>query len=52
MIVREGDKVKKKETGIIYGVKEIRDEGFVILSSEDGSRTAFMNMGHLNLHFT
>ena len=52
MILREGDKVKKTESGIIYEVKKIHDKGFVILSSEDGSRTALMNMKDLDLHFT
>ncbi|MGA2517922.1 MAG: hypothetical protein ABSG44_15400 [Thermodesulfobacteriota bacterium] len=52
MILREGEKVKKTENGIIYEVKKIHDKGFVILSSEDGSRTALMNMKDLELHFT
>jgi len=52
MILREGEKVKKTESGIIYEVKKIHDKGFVILSSEDGSRTALMNMKDLELHFT
>ena len=52
MILREGEKVKKIESGIIYEVKKIHDKGFVILSSEDGSRTALMNMKDLELYFT
>jgi len=52
MILREGDKVKKTESGIIYEVKKIHDKGFVILSSEDGSRTALMNMKDVDLYFT
>ena len=52
MILREGDKVKKTEDGAIYEVKKIHDKGFVILSSEDGSRTALMNLKELDLHFT
>jgi preprotein translocase subunit YajC len=52
MILREGDKVKKTESGIIYEVKEIHDKGFVILSSEDGSRTTMMNMKDVDLHFS
>lgn len=52
MILREGEKVKKTESGIIYEVKKIHDEGFVILSSEDGLRTALMNMKDLELYFT
>lgn len=52
MILREGDKVKKTESGIIYEVKKIHDKGFVILSSEDGSRTAMMNMKDVDLHFS
>jgi hypothetical protein len=52
MMLREGDKVKKTESGIIYEVKKIHHKGFVILSSEDGSRTALMNMKDLDLYFT
>jgi hypothetical protein len=52
MILREGDKVKKTESGIIYEVKKIHEKGFVILSSEDGSRTALMNMKDVDLHFS
>ena len=52
MMLREGDKVKKTESGIIYEVKKIHNKGFVILSSEDGSRTALMNMKDLDLYFT
>ena len=52
MILREGEKVKKTESGIIYEVKKIHDKGFVILSSEDGSRTALMNVKDLELYFT
>ena len=51
MILREGDKVKKRENGIVYAVEKIRGEGFVILRSEDGSSTALMSMAHLDLHF-
>jgi hypothetical protein len=52
MILREGDKVKKTESGTVYEVKKIHDKGFVILSSEDGSTTALMNLKELDLHFT
>jgi len=52
MVLKEGEKVKKTESGIIYEVKKIHDKGFVILSSEDGSRTALMNMRDLELYFT
>jgi hypothetical protein len=52
MILREGDKVRKTENGIVYEVKKIRDKGLVILSSEDGSRTALMNMKEVGLYFT
>jgi len=51
MILREGDKVKKKGTGMVYEVKKVDYKGFIILSSEDGSRTALMNMEHLDLYF-
>jgi hypothetical protein len=52
MILREGEKVKKTESGIIYEVKKINDKGFVILGSEDGSRTVLMNMKDVGLYFT
>jgi preprotein translocase subunit YajC len=52
MILREGDKVKKTESGIVYEVKKIHDERFVILSSEDGSRTALINLKDVDLYFT
>jgi hypothetical protein len=52
MILREGDKVKKSENGTVYEVKKIHDKGFVILSSEDGSSTALMNLRELDLNFT
>jgi len=52
MILREGDKVKKTESGIVYEVKKIHDKGFIILSAEDGSRTALMNMKDLESSFT
>jgi hypothetical protein len=52
MILKEGDKVKKTESGTIYEVKKIHDKGFVILSSEDGSSTALMNLKELDLNFT
>ena len=52
MILREGDKIKKTEDGTVYEVKKIHDKGFVILSSEDGSRTAMMNLKELDLYFT
>jgi preprotein translocase subunit YajC len=52
MILREGDKVRKTGSGIIYEVKKIHDKGFVILSSEDGSRTALMNAKAMGLYFT
>ena len=49
MILREGDKIKKTEDGAVYEVKKIHGKGFVILSSEDGSRTALMNLKELDL---
>ena len=52
MILREGDKVRKTENGIVYEVKKINEKGLVILSSEDGSRTALMNMKVMDLYFT
>ena len=52
MILREGDKVRKTENGIVYEVKKVNDKGFVILSSEDGSRNALMNMKDVDLYFT
>jgi hypothetical protein len=52
MILREGDKVRKTENGIIYEVKKIHDKGFVILSSEDGLKTILMNMKDVDLYFT
>jgi hypothetical protein len=52
MILREGDQVKKTEDGAVYEVKKIHDKGFVILSSEDGSRTALMNLKDVDLYFT
>jgi preprotein translocase subunit YajC len=52
MILREGDKVKRTESGIVYEVKKIHDKGFIILSSEDGSRTALMNMKDVDLYFS
>jgi preprotein translocase subunit YajC len=52
MILKEGDKVKKTESGIVYEVKKVHDKGFVILSSEDGSRTALMNMKDVDLYFS
>jgi hypothetical protein len=44
--------IKKTESGTVYEVKKIHDKGFVILSSEDGSRTALMNMKDVDLYFT
>ena len=52
MILREGDKVKKTESGIVYEVKKVHNKGLVILSSEDGSRTALMHMKDLDLYFS
>ena len=51
MILREGDKVRKTENGIVYEVKKIHEKGFVILSSDDGSHTALMSMSGLDLYF-
>ncbi len=51
MILREGDKVMNTENGIVYEVKKIHERGFLILSSDDGSRTALMNSKELDLHF-
>jgi hypothetical protein len=52
MILREGDKVRKTENDIVYLVKKIDPKGFVILSSEDGSSTALMNVEDLGIYFT
>ncbi len=52
MILKEGDKVRKMENGIVYQVKKIDQKGFVILSSEDGSSTALLNVEDLGLYFT
>jgi hypothetical protein len=52
MILREGDKLKKKEDGTIYEVKKIHNKGFVILRSEDSSKSALMNIKELDSHFT
>ncbi len=52
MILREGDKVRNTENGIVYEVKKIHEKGFVIFSSEDGSRAALMSMKGLDLYFT
>jgi hypothetical protein len=51
MVLKEGDRVKKKETGMLYEVRKVDYKGFIILSSEDGSRTALMNMENLDLNF-
>ena len=52
MILKEGDKVKKTDNGIIYEVRKILDKGLVILSSEDGLRTALTNMKDVDLYFS
>jgi hypothetical protein len=52
MIIREGDKIMNTENGVVYEVKKIHEKGFVILSSEDGSRTALMNSKDVDLHFS
>ncbi len=52
MDLREGDRVKKTENGMIYEVKKIHDKGFVILSSEDGLRTALMSTKDVGLYFS
>jgi len=52
MILREGDKVRKTENGIVYEVKKVHEKGLVILSSEDGSRTALMHMKDVDLYFS
>jgi hypothetical protein len=52
MILREGDKVKKTESGTVYEVKKIHDKGFVILSSEDGSGAILMSMTGMDLNFS
>ena len=52
MILREGDKVKKTKSGIIYEVKKIQENGFVILSSEDGLTAALMNVKNVDLYFS
>jgi hypothetical protein len=52
MLLQEGDKVKKKQDGTVYDVRKVHDKGFVILSSEDRSRTAMVNVKDLDLYFT
>jgi len=52
MILKEGDKVKKIDNGVIYEVKKIHNKGFVILSSEDGLRTALISMKEVDLYFS
>jgi hypothetical protein len=52
MIIREGDKIMNTENGVVYEVNQIHEKGFVILSSEDGSRTALINSKDLDLHFS
>ena len=51
MVLREGDKVKKTKSGIIYEVKKIHDK-CVILMSEDGLRIAWINVRDLDLYFS
>jgi hypothetical protein len=51
MILREGEKVKKTESGVIYEVKKIHDKGSVILRSEDGLMSVLMNMKDVDLYF-
>ncbi len=51
-ILKVGDKIRKTESDIIYQVKKIDQEGFVILSSEDGLSTALMSVGDVGLYFT
>jgi hypothetical protein len=52
MILREGDKIRKIENGIVYEVKKIQDKGFVILKSEDGSTSIMTIMKDIGLYFT
>jgi hypothetical protein len=52
MNMREGDKIMNMENGIVYEVKRSHEKGFVILSSEDGSRTALINSKEVDLHFS
>jgi hypothetical protein len=52
VILREGDKIIKKESGIVNQVKKIHGKKFVIVSSEDGSRSALMSMKGLDSYFT
>ncbi|HUL36564.1 MAG TPA: hypothetical protein VLW47_02685 [Thermodesulfobacteriota bacterium] len=52
MILREGEKLKKKESGIVYVVRKVDDKGFVILSSEDGSRSALMHVKDVDQYFS
>jgi hypothetical protein len=52
MILKEGDKVKKKEDGTVFNVRKVHDKGFVILSSEDGARAILMNLKDMDLHFS
>ena len=48
MILKEGDKIRKIENGIVYEVKEIHEKGFVILRSEDGLRNTLISLRELD----
>ena len=52
MELREGDRIRKKESGMIYEVRKIHEKGLVILSSEDGLRTALMSVKNVGLYFS
>jgi hypothetical protein len=48
MILKEGDKVRKIENGIVYQVSIIHEKGFVILKSEDGARSTLIDLRELD----
>jgi len=52
MVLREGEKLKKKESGTVYVVRKVDDRGFVILSSEDGTKSALMHVKDVELYFS
>jgi hypothetical protein len=51
MFLKEGEKVRGKENKVVYNVKKILTNGFVILSEENGPKTALVGMRELDLSF-
>jgi hypothetical protein len=51
MILKEGDKVKRKENEVVYKVKKILGDESVILSEENGPKTAWVGTKELDLSF-